>query len=99
MILGYLGLVALPVIGVLSAIAIPVFLGQQSAARDSAVQSDITNAKIANATIEDAKIATLSASKIIAIIVLLSLGFHLLLFGYMKRRIAAAKRKEEQLHD
>ena len=29
--------------------------------------------------------------KIIAILVLLSLAFHLLLFGYMKRRIAAAK--------
>ncbi len=34
----------------------------------------------------------MSAWKIIAIIVLLSLAFHLLLFGYMKRRIAAAKR-------
>ena len=41
----------------------------------------------------------MSATKIIAIIVLLSLAFHLLLFGYMKRRIAAARRKEEQLHD
>ena len=47
MILGYLGIVAFLIIGVLSAIAIPVFLGQQSAARDAAVQSDITNAKIA----------------------------------------------------
>ena len=37
-----------------------------------------------------------SAAKIIAIIVLLSLGFHLLLFGMMKRRIDAAKRKQEQ---
>jgi hypothetical protein len=36
----------------------------------------------------------LSAAKIIAIIVLLSLGFHLLLYGYMKRRIAAAKREK-----
>ena len=35
----------------------------------------------------------MSAVKIIAIIVLLSLGFHLLLFGYLKRRIAAAKDK------
>ncbi|MEQ1537793.1 MAG: hypothetical protein ABL928_02600 [Sphingorhabdus sp.] len=41
----------------------------------------------------------MSATKIILIIVLLSLGFHLLLFGYMKRRIAAAKCKKEQLHD
>jgi hypothetical protein len=36
----------------------------------------------------------LSAAKIIAIIVLLSLGFHLLLYGYIKRRIAAAKREK-----
>ena len=41
----------------------------------------------------------MSITKIILIIVLLSLGFHLLLFSYMKRRIAAAKRKEEQGHD
>jgi L-asparagine transporter-like permease len=34
----------------------------------------------------------LSVVKIIAIIVLLLLGFHLLLYGYMKRRIAAANR-------
>lgn len=34
----------------------------------------------------------MSATKIILILVLVSLGFHLLLFGYMKRRIAAAKR-------
>jgi hypothetical protein len=41
----------------------------------------------------------MSAAKIIAILVLVSLGFHLLLFGYMKRRIAAAKRNAEQKHD
>jgi hypothetical protein len=34
----------------------------------------------------------LSALKVIIILVLLSLGFHLLLYGYVKRRIAAAKR-------
>jgi hypothetical protein len=38
----------------------------------------------------------LSAAKIIAIIVLLSLAFHLLLFGYLRRRIAAAKREREK---
>jgi len=38
----------------------------------------------------------LSAAKIIAIIVLLSLAFHLLLFGYLRRRIAAAKREKEK---
>jgi hypothetical protein len=36
----------------------------------------------------------LNAAKIIAIIVLLSLGFHLLLYGYVKRRIATAKREK-----
>jgi hypothetical protein len=38
----------------------------------------------------------LSAVKIIAIIVLLSLAFHLILFGYLRRRIAAAKREKEK---
>ena len=38
----------------------------------------------------------MSVAKIILIIVLLSLGCHLLLYGYMKRRIAAAARKAEQ---
>ena len=37
----------------------------------------------------------MSITKIILIIVLLSLGFHLLLFGYLKRRISAAKRKHD----
>ncbi len=37
----------------------------------------------------------MSAAKIILIVVLLSLGFHLLLYGYLKRRIAAAKREKE----
>jgi hypothetical protein len=36
----------------------------------------------------------MSIFKIILIVVLLSLGFHLLLFGYLKRRIAAAKRNK-----
>jgi type IV pilus assembly protein PilA len=40
-------LVVVLIIGVLSAIAIPIFLNQQAGARDSAVRSDITNAKIA----------------------------------------------------
>ena len=38
----------------------------------------------------------MSVAKVIAIIVLLSLGFHLLLYGYLKRRIAAAKLKKER---
>lgn len=37
----------------------------------------------------------MSALKIIAIIVLLSLAFHLLLYGYLRRRVAAAKREKE----
>jgi type IV pilus assembly protein PilA len=40
-------LVVVLIIGILSAIAIPIFLNQQAAARDSAVESDITNLKVA----------------------------------------------------
>jgi uncharacterized membrane protein len=36
----------------------------------------------------------MSIFKIVLVIVLLSLGFHLLLYGYLKRRIAAAKRNK-----
>ena len=42
-----------------------------------------------------AKLLQMSITKIILIIVLLSLGFHLLLFGYLKRRISAAKAKQD----
>ena len=35
------------IIGVLAAIAIPIYLGVQNSAKDSAVKSDLTNAKIA----------------------------------------------------
>lgn len=34
--------------------------------------------------------------KVIAIVVLLSLGVHLMLFGYLKRRIAAARQAAEK---
>jgi hypothetical protein len=34
----------------------------------------------------------MSGAKIIAITLLLLVGFHLLLYGYVRRRIAAAKR-------
>lgn len=40
-------LVVVIIIGILAAIAIPVFLGQQDSAKDSAVKSDLANAKIA----------------------------------------------------
>jgi type IV pilus assembly protein PilA len=39
-------LVVVIIIGILAAIAIPVFLGQQASAKGSAVESAITNAKV-----------------------------------------------------
>ena len=40
-------LVVVIIIGILAAIAIPIFLGQQESARDAAVQADLRNAKTA----------------------------------------------------
>lgn len=40
-------LVVIIIIGILAAIAIPVYLGQQNKAKRSAVESDLANAKIA----------------------------------------------------
>ncbi|MEO5534689.1 MAG: prepilin-type N-terminal cleavage/methylation domain-containing protein [Pseudolysinimonas sp.] len=40
-------LVVVLIIGILAAIAIPVFLGQQNLAKDGAAKSDLANAKIA----------------------------------------------------
>ncbi|WP_242682024.1 type IV pilin protein [Herbiconiux sp. SYSU D00978] len=40
-------LVVVLIIGVLAAIAIPVFLGQQDQAKDSATKSDLANSKVA----------------------------------------------------
>ncbi|MET0590313.1 MAG: prepilin-type N-terminal cleavage/methylation domain-containing protein [Naasia sp.] len=40
-------LVVVLIIGILAAIAIPVFLGQQDQAKDAAAKSDLSNAKIA----------------------------------------------------
>jgi type IV pilus assembly protein PilA len=40
-------LVVILIIGILAAIAIPVFLGQQNSAKDAAATSDLANAKIA----------------------------------------------------
>ena len=39
-------LVVVIIIGILAAIAIPVFLGQQDKAKDSATKSDLANAKV-----------------------------------------------------
>jgi len=40
-------LVVILIIGILAAIAIPIFLGQQNQAKNSAAQSDVANAKLA----------------------------------------------------
>jgi type IV pilus assembly protein PilA len=40
-------LVVVLIIGVLAAVAIPIFLGQQASARDNAAKSQVTNAKTA----------------------------------------------------
>jgi type IV pilus assembly protein PilA len=40
-------LVVVLIIGILSAIAIPIFIGQQNQAKDAAIKSDLGNAKIA----------------------------------------------------
>jgi type IV pilus assembly protein PilA len=40
-------LVVVLIIGVLSAIAIPIFLGQQATARDRAVEADLSTSKVA----------------------------------------------------
>lgn len=40
-------LVVVIIIGILAAIAIPIFLGQQESARDAALQTDLRNAKTA----------------------------------------------------
>jgi type IV pilus assembly protein PilA len=40
-------LVVVIIIGVLAAIAIPIYMGVQDSAKDSAVKSDLTNAKVA----------------------------------------------------
>ncbi len=40
-------LVVVLIIGILSAIAIPIFLGQQDQAKDAAAKSDLSNAKVA----------------------------------------------------
>ena len=38
----------------------------------------------------------MSAGRIIAIVVLLIVGAHLMLFGWLRRRIAEARRAQEQ---
>lgn len=55
-------LVVILIIGVLSAIAIPVFLGQQDLAKDSAAKSDLANAKIAMISYATANGGTLATT-------------------------------------
>jgi type IV pilus assembly protein PilA len=58
-------LVVVLIIGILAAIAIPVFLGQQNQAKDAAAKSDLGNAKIAvisYATENDGTYPTTTAS-------------------------------------
>ncbi len=58
-------LVVVLIIGILAAIAIPVFLGQQNQAKDSAAKSDLRNAKtalISYATANDGTYTTVTAS-------------------------------------
>lgn len=61
-------LVVVLILGVLAAIAIPIYLGQQDSAKDSAVEAAITNAKTAvvaemvtGTALSDIRIATLDA--------------------------------------
>jgi type IV pilus assembly protein PilA len=54
-------LVVVLIIGILAAIAIPVFLGQQNQAKDAAAKSDLGNAKIAVISYETANNGTYPA--------------------------------------
>jgi prepilin-type N-terminal cleavage/methylation domain-containing protein len=56
-------LVVIVIIGILAAIAIPVYMNVQNNAKDSAVQSDLTNAKTAVISLQTAS-GTLPASNI-----------------------------------
>ena len=55
-------LVVVIIIGILAAIAIPVYLGVQNNAKDSAVQSDVANLKTAVVSLETNNAGTLPAS-------------------------------------
>jgi len=55
-------LVVVIIIGILAAIAIPVFLGVQSSAKDSAVKADLTNLKTAAVAYQTANAGSLPAN-------------------------------------
>jgi hypothetical protein len=46
-VIGYVGIVVVLVIGLLSAVAVPIFLAQQNAAKDASTKSDLYNLKVA----------------------------------------------------
>jgi type IV pilus assembly protein PilA len=58
-------LVVIVIIGILAAIAIPVYLGVQNNAKDSAVESDLTNAKTAVVAYETDKGAIPTAAQLV----------------------------------
>ena len=55
-------LVVVIIIGILAAIAIPVYIGVQNNAKDSSVQSDVANLKIAVVSLETANSGTAPAN-------------------------------------
>ena len=57
-------LVVIIIIGILAAIAIPLYLNQQAKAKDASLKSDLKNAQIevANALVDDPTGATVSAA-------------------------------------
>ncbi|AWB87232.1 prepilin-type N-terminal cleavage/methylation domain-containing protein [Mycetocola zhujimingii] len=57
-------LIVVIIIGVLAAIAIPIYMGVQENAKDSAVQSDLTNAKIAVVAYQTNGAAALTATSL-----------------------------------
>lgn len=57
-------LVVVLIIGILAAIAIPVFLGQQNQAKDAAAKSDVANAKVAVISLMTSGGGTLAASDV-----------------------------------
>jgi type IV pilus assembly protein PilA len=59
-------LVVVIIIGILAAIAIPVYLGVQNNAKDSGVQNDVSNFKTAIVSIQTQNSNTLPASKTLA---------------------------------
>lgn len=58
-------LVVVIIIGILAAIAIPVFLGVQSSAKDSAVKADLTNLKTAAVAFQTENNGTLPAAGLV----------------------------------